>query len=375
MIGVALAATIVIAVGASTARYMSVIKEMNLLFNGQVMVVSKDAIVVQAIPITGSMLPQDSTIQKIGEAEGAGRIVPILFVTNVETSGIQPVNFSFGIPVGDWNLILGPISLRRGEGRLPLSESSTEVVIGLSLAGQYGWTVGSNLNINGYNMTVTGVLETSLAILTRSFIMPLGMAQEVYNYPKSVNIITIKPIEGFSEENLTEAIESNVKNMNNVTYVNALTERERNDVILPVLAQVETWNFGLQTAIFTMCIILVMTVMLISVSERRRDFATLDAIGAPLSYVFKVVIFETALIGVLGGVLGVFFGSLGALVLASLYTSIPFTQFFPSVFEIIPPFYMLQMFAAVIAVCCLGGIIPALNAARMRVAETLRSEY
>lgn len=374
MVGVALAATIVIAVGASTARYMSVIKEMNLLFNGQVMVVSKDAIVVQAIPITGSMLPQDSTIQKIRETEGANRIVPILFVTNVETSGIQPVNFSFGIPIGDWNLILGPISLRYGEGRFPMNESSNEVVIGLSLAGQYGWTVGSDLNINGYNMTVTGVLETSLAILTRSFIMPLGIAQEVYNYPKSINIITVKPVEGFSEKDLSEAIESNVK-MNNVTYVNALTEEDRNDVIMPVLAQVETWNFGLQTAIFAMCIILVMTVMLISVSERRRDFATLDAIGAPLSYVFKVVIFETALIGVLGGVLGVFFGSIGALVLASLYTSIPLAQFFPSVFEIIPPLYMLQMFAAVIAVCCLGGIVPALNAARMRVAEALRSEY
>ncbi|MCK4669554.1 hypothetical protein KAT21_05495, partial [Candidatus Bathyarchaeota archaeon] len=50
ILGVALATTFVIAVGSTTMRYTTVIKEMNVLFSGQVMVVSKDAIVIQAIP-------------------------------------------------------------------------------------------------------------------------------------------------------------------------------------------------------------------------------------------------------------------------------------------------------------------------------------
>ncbi|MEM2566850.1 MAG: FtsX-like permease family protein [Candidatus Bathyarchaeia archaeon] len=45
-----------------------------------------------------------------------------------------------------------------------------------------------------------------------------------------------------------------------------------------------------------------MTVNPVSVSERRRDFATLDALGAPISYIFRIVIFEAAIIGVLGGI-------------------------------------------------------------------------
>lgn len=158
-------------------------------------------------------------------------------------------------------------------------------------------------------------------------------------------------------------------------YVKALTEDERNDMIQPILAQVETWNAGIQTVVFLMSLILVMTVTIMSVSERRRDFATLDAIGAPLSYVFRIVVLETSLIGVLGGVLGIAFGSLTAIVLASLYTNIPLAHFFPSIFEIVPPFYMVEMFAAVVLVCCIGGIIPAINATRMRIAEILRAEY
>jgi putative ABC transport system permease protein len=137
----------------------------------------------------------------------------------------------------------------------------------------------------------------------------------------------------------------------------------------------ETWNLGLETAIFFLSLILVMTVTMMSVSERRRDFATLDAIGAPLSYVFKLVIAEASFIGVLSGALGLVFGSFGALILASLYTNIPLAQFFPSIFEIVPPLYMTEMFVTVVLVCCLGGMVPAINAARTRIAEVLRAEY
>jgi putative ABC transport system permease protein len=97
--------------------------------------------------------------------------------------------------------------------------------------------------------------------------------------------------------------------------------------------------------------------------------------GASASYVFRVVIIETSLIGVLGGVIGIAFGSLGAIVLASLYTSIPVALFFPSIFEIVPPLYMLEMFAAIVGICCVAGVIPAANAMRMRIAEVLRAEY
>src|SRR5208337_2352175 len=105
------------------------------------------------------------------------------------------------------------------------------------------------------------------------------------------------------------------------------------------------------------------------VSERRRDFATLDAMGAPRSYMFRVVLIETFFIGVLGGIIGTACGSLTAIVLASLYTSIPLAMFFPSILSIVPPFYMLETFLAIVAVCCLGGIVPAINATRMHIAE------
>jgi putative ABC transport system permease protein len=372
IIGVALATTFVIAVGATTIRYVTVIKEMDVLFNGQVMVASRDAIVIQAIPIGGSMLPQNFTLQRIREVESAGNATPILFVTPTSLGGIVqpvPINFTMGIPVEDWKTILGPTPLKGDGARFPTNESSSEVVVGASLADQYGWTVGGDIVLSSWRLRITGILDTKMALLNRCILMPLKLAQKVHKYPDSVNIIAVKPVEGYSQKNLTEAI------VRRVSYVQALTEDERNDMVQPVLGQVETWNVGMQTVILAMSLILVMTVTVMSVSERRRDFATLDAIGAPLSYLFRIVVLEASLIGVLGGLLGIGFGSVASLVLASLYTNIPLAQFFPSVFEIVPPIYMLETFAAVILVCCVGGLVPALNATRMRIAEVLRAEY
>jgi putative ABC transport system permease protein len=368
---VAIAATFIVAIGATTMRYTTVIREVNVLFNGQVTVVSKDAIVIQAIPVGGSMLPQDSTLEKILTIPGVRTATPVLFITPVGPGAViqaVPVNFTMGMPVEDWASILGPVSLRKN-GHLPANDSSSEIWSGGSLADQYGWTVGTEIRVNGYTLNVSGVFDTSMALLDRCLIMPLTMAQTVYNYPLMVNIIAVRPAQNMTEQDLTVAIKQKI------SYVDALTETQRNDIVQPVLDQVQTWTLGIEAVVFIISLILVMTVTVMSVSERRRDFATLDAMGAPTSYVFRAVIIETFLIGVLGGAVGIASGSLTALVLASLYTNIPLALFFPSILDFVPPLYMLEMFVAIVGVCCLGGIVPAINAMRMRIAEVLRAEY
>jgi ABC-type antimicrobial peptide transport system permease subunit len=361
----------VIAVGATSMRYVAVIKEMSVLFHGQVMVVSKDALIVQAIPISGGMLPQDLTVEKIEAIPGVDSITPVLFITSAGSQALiqpVPVNFTMGIPTENWELALGPMPLR-ANGHFPANDSSSETVAGASLADQYNWTVGTELNINGYELRVSGVFDTKMALLNRCLVMPLKLAQTVYNYPQSVNIIAVRPLQNTPQDNLTVAIKERID------YVNALTETQRNDIIQPIVAQLQTWTVGIEAVVFVISLILVMTVTVMSVSERRRDFATLDAMGAPRSYVFRVVIIETFLMGALGGVIGIAFGSVTAIVLASLYTSIPLILFFPSILEIVPPLYMLEMFGAIVSVCCIGGVVPAITAMKMRIAEVLRAEY
>jgi putative ABC transport system permease protein len=367
----------IVAIGATTARYASVIKEMNVLFNGQVLVVAKNTIVIQAIPL-GSSLAEKTARDIEKSVNVTQKAVPVLFLTPISIGSVLqpvPVNFTIGLPVKDWQVLIGSTPLRAG-GCWPTNESSNDVIAGASLADQFAWTAGSNVTVNGYanvryELKVTGVLDTGFAILSRSLIMPLALAQKIYNYPMQINMIAVTPVAGCSEEALANSINQNP----DVPDVKALTENDRNDMIQPILTQVETWNVGIETVVFLLSLILVLTVTTMNVSERRRDFATLDAIGAPLSFVFRTVLVETALIGLIGGAVGLALGSFGALVLASVYTNISIQQFFPSLFTVVSPVFLVEILASTVAVCCVGGLIPASKAAKTRISEVLRAEY
>jgi hypothetical protein len=368
--GVALATMFIVAIGATTARYASVIKEMNVLFNGQVLVVAKNTIVIQAIPL-GSCLAEKTASDIERNTNVTQKAVPVLFLTPISMGSVLqpvPVNFTIGLPVKYWQVLLGSSPLRAG-GHWPTNESSNEVVAGASLADQFDWTADSNITVNGYRLKVTGVFDSDLAVLSRSLVMPLALAQKIYNYPMQINMIAVTPIPSCSEETLANSIDQKIPD------VKALTENERNDIIRPILAQVETWNVGIETAVFLLSLILVLTVTTMNVSERRRDFATLDAMGAPLSFVFRTVLVETTLIGLIGGAVGLALGSFSALVLASVYSNISIQQFFPSLFSIVSPVFMVEILASTIAVCCVGGIIPAIKATKTRISEVLRAEY
>jgi putative ABC transport system permease protein len=131
----------------------------------------------------------------------------------------------------------------------------------------------------------------------------------------------------------------------------------------------------IQAILLFLSMVLTAVVGIMSVSERRRDFATLDAIGARSIHIFKIVLLENSLIGFLGSLLGIFLGVLVAAFLASFYTAIPINQFLSSVSAIVQPLYMVEVVWLVIASCCVGGMIPALNASKIRISEVLRAEY
>jgi len=367
--GVAIAICFIVAVGATTSRYVAVMTEMSTFFREEIVVVSKNVIVIQGFPI-GGVIPQ-SVVNDIEGMDGVEKVVPMLFNLEFklgEVSNIIPINVTIGLPTEDLPTLLGSASLRSG-GRLPLENSTDEVIVGCSIADQYGISSGSNITLKGRELTVCGIIEGPLTLLQRSIIMNLKLAQEILKYPMQINMAIVKPKPNVIHEELASSIEKQI------SYVMALTENERNDLTQPILEAIGNLNMAIQGVLLFLSMILVTILGIINVSERRRDFATLDVIGAPLDYVFRLVLLETSLIGVLGGVVGVVFGSLTALILANFYTSIPLAQFFPSIFVIVPPFYMFEIFVAAVAACCVGGIISAINATRTRIVEILRSEY
>ncbi|TET63498.1 FtsX-like permease family protein [Candidatus Bathyarchaeota archaeon] len=369
IIGVALAVTITVAVVAATTRYTTVIEEMNVYFNGKIVVVARGVFIIQAFPIGGAL--PESVVNTLKDIDAVEAVVPMLFNLNfkLENEGTQsfPFDVTIGIPAGNWSVLVGSTTLKNGSW--PSAESDSRVVVGPSLAGQYNVTVGSTIEIEKHELEVSGIMETRSAFLSRSVIMPLKLAQETFRYPMQVNMVIVTPDEKADEKELSDRIEKKI------SYVMALSDHERNELTEPILSQVEAWNMGIKSVLFFLSMVLVTVVAVINVSERRKDFATLVAIGASRGFIVRVVMTETFLIGLFGGLIGLVFGTIGALWLGSTYTGIPITLFFPGVFEVVPLSFMLEILVSTVTVSCIAGVIPSIAATRMNITEVLRAEY
>jgi putative ABC transport system permease protein len=368
VLGVAVAACFGVAVGATTSRYATIMIEMNTFFRGEIVVVAKNVLTIQGFPVGGA-LPQ-SVVAEIEGIDGVEKAVPILFNLGFkvgDASGLLPINVTIGLPVEEFSMILGSSALKAG--RLPLNSSDREALTGSSIADQYGISVGSKMNLKGREVTVCGIVEASSPLLERSVVMSLALAQEIFDYPMQVNMVIAEPKPSVAEGGLVYRIEQGIH------YVTALTENQRNELTRPIIEVVESWNMTLQAVLLFLSTILVAIVGMMNVSERRKDFATLNAIGAPPTYSFQIVVFESSLIGVLGTILGIALGSVLSVVVASFWTTIPYHQFISDIFGIVPPVYIARIFLTGVGACCLGGMLPAISATRMRIAEALRTDY
>lgn len=345
---------------------------MNIFFSEQIVVVAEGSMVVQAFPVVGGNIPEN-VIDRVTQVEGVKTAVPMVvrFGYQVE-SVIQlvPTNVSIGIPLGNWSTLVGETPLKPG-GQWPTSTlDKNEVVVGPSLAKQLNIAPGSKITMGKRNLTVTGILDTRSALLSRAIIMPIQLAQHLfYGHTMWINMIVIELEATEAQEGVAKRIEEEILGLK------ALTPQERNEIVEPLLSDIDTWNIGLNSVLYLLSMILVMMVAMINISERRRDFATLDAIGAPKRTMFRMVVTETAFIGLLGGLTGIFLGSIAAVLIASVYTDIPLVLFFTDLLNFVSPLFMVTILISTVIVSSIAGIISAIVTLRMNIAEMLRAEY
>lgn len=107
-----------------------------------------------------------------------------------------------------------------------------------------------------------------------------------------------------------------------------------------------------------------MNVMLVSVTERRREIGIRKAIGAKKSDIQCLFLIESVVLSLFGGFLGVIFGMLASYIIA--YFSRWHFQLF-----ILPP---LIGFAVSVMAGIFFGFYPAYRASRLDPIETLRHE-
>lgn len=132
---------------------------------------------------------------------------------------------------------------------------------------------------------------------------------------------------------------------------------------------------GQQTVIiaisFLVCMVGITNAMLMSITERFREIATMKCIGATDGFILRQFLIEAALQGVVGGVLGMVFGILIAIAKTGVIMGSSVFVFFPALSLL---YCGLATVVLGVVLAMLASIYPSVAAARMTPMDAMRVE-
>jgi putative ABC transport system permease protein len=138
------------------------------------------------------------------------------------------------------------------------------------------------------------------------------------------------------------------------------THRELKAAVVRIMEQSFVVNYAVEIVAIVVAIFSVINTLLASILDRTREIGVLRAIGATQAQVRRIIVMEAGWMGLLGGLLGLFAGSIMAyhhvVYNTKLLTGWTFQFYYP--YEIAA----LSIFASV-ALCCAAGYGPAKQAA------------
>jgi putative ABC transport system permease protein len=149
------------------------------------------------------------------------------------------------------------------------------------------------------------------------------------------------------------------------------THGELREAVVDIMEQSFVVNYAVEIVAVIVAIFSVINTLLASVLDRTREIGVLRAIGATQSQVRKVIVMEAAWMGLLGGVLGLFAGTLMSyhhvVYNTKVLTGWTFQYHYP--FDVA----LLSLVLSVV-LCLLAGYVPAKQAAATPIVTAIGYE-
>jgi ABC-type lipoprotein release transport system permease subunit len=236
-----------------------------------------------------------------------------------------------------------------------------QVIIGRRAAEQMGVTVGDTLRLMNSSFRIVGIYETGVSFEEIGVVIGLREVQALVGKPHQVQFYGVKLRDPTQAEAMRDDLQAAFPEVDFSLTAEAVETVSDMRVLREMVAQISF------LAVFIGGVGMLNT-MLMSVLERTREIGVLRALGWRRARVLVMILQESLLLGVVGGVCGIFMGlGLGSLLrlVPGTYGSIDLT-YAPQLFV---QAVVVAMFAGMV-----GGIYPAWRATRMRPVEALRYE-
>ncbi|HNO08124.1 MAG TPA: FtsX-like permease family protein, partial [Methanoregulaceae archaeon] len=268
-----------------------------------------------------------------------------------------------------------PEILTLSSGAYPKSTSS--VIIGPSLAGRLDLTLGSKIDIGDPDEGATTTVRVVGIIEERGMSMDLNTDSAIIGSEKlftgiyggegeyrQVNII----LDDIDEAgNVSDEIEEQLNKKEE--QVSVQDSSRMLESITETLGTMTTFVMAIAGISLLVAAVSIFNVMMMSVTERIREIGILRSIGTQKGEVRKMFIYESAILGSLGAVIGAVASlTIGWVVVLAMVGSTEY--FFAPASLMYVPFGMAIGFIT----CVLSGVYPAWSASNLDPIEALRAE-
>jgi putative ABC transport system permease protein len=254
----------------------------------------------------------------------------------------------------------------KGGGRM-LNESDIgkpHVVISTKIARDYPNAdgspkkVGQTIRLGTKDFTIVGIYETGSLVLDATIVMDIGTAHELLGLSRdAVSTYNVEPVDFAEADKLAERIERSVPGVRaqrisqfNLT-VGAVMGRLDLFLLLAVALAVLVGGVGIANT------------MLMSTTERYVEFGVMRTNGWTRRNVMHLVTAESALLGLLSGLLG------AGLAVGGVLTVNRFLEGFS--LDLSPGLIAVSL-AGALAIATLSGLYPAWKASRMTPMDAIR---
>ncbi len=356
--------------------------------NNQFQQVGGDKILIQprVFAPPGSVTEQElilnqkdlETVRKIsGVKDAEGAITRTTVAVNKKEQQIVVAN---GINERYLKIFGNIDSLKVIEGRQLKDSDTSKVVVGYNHIFGDLWnkpiSVGSKIEIKGRQFEVIGVLkkqgnsgdDNSVYIQKATF-------TELFNTGNDEGIIVAKTDVGFNPNQVADSIKTALRKEKkekvgqetfSVQSFSQLLETFTN-----IFSVVQAVFVGIAAISLIVGGIGIMNTMYTSVLERTKEIGIMKAIGAKNSHIFLIFLIESGLLGLVGGAIGILLGvgiGKGVEYVATVQLGTPYLT---AVFGL--PLILGALFFSFI-IGAGSGVLPAMQAARLKPADALRYE-
>lgn len=254
--------------------------------------------------------------------------------------------------------------LKLVNGQWPRDDTAPVVMIGSLAAELLHKKTGDAVEIEGKQFEIAGIFESSAVVENGALLMTLTQAQQVTDKPGKVNVLNIK-LDGRATEADVDGIKARVRATMPGFVAITSGELVSNNAIVRISKAMSNATILISSLVGAL---IVFNTMLMSINERKKDIGVLLALGWQRLTIMQLVFCESVILTLSGGAIGIVTGIGIARGLESMELM---RGKIDAVFSV--PF-LLAVLGLSVLIGIIGGIYPAVSAARMRPSHALRYE-